>query len=133
MQRGIANVLERPRVKFLNEHAFGSFKNAGDWILKDVRYRIMSTQNPASTTEKQKQKRVKLEYKATLDYGVLKNLEDSTVASFLELVNKVILIDDKPFGEVTYTNGNDKESHIKLTSGKKEDFLRLIENYSTLT
>ena len=34
----IANVLERPRAKFLNEHAFGSFKNAGDWILKDVRY-----------------------------------------------------------------------------------------------
>ena len=40
----IANVLERPRAKFLNEHAFGSFKNAGDWILKDVRYKSDTAQ-----------------------------------------------------------------------------------------
>ena len=80
----------------------------------------------------EKKSRVYLDYKATLDYGALKNLESTTVGSFLELVNKIVLIDDKPFGEVKYTNGNGKESHIKLTAGRKEDFLRLIENYAII-
>jgi len=38
----IANYLEKPRGKFLNEHALSSFKNAVDWILKDVRYITIS-------------------------------------------------------------------------------------------
>lgn len=34
----IANVHEKPRSKFLNKHAYSSFKNTGDWTLNDVRY-----------------------------------------------------------------------------------------------
>ena len=77
-----------------------------------------------------KNNRVRVEFEPTLDYGALKNLENTTVSSFLDLVKKVILVDGMPFGEVTYKDANDKVKRIKLTNGRKSDFLRLIESYA---
>lgn len=82
---------------------------------------------------KKSNERVTVEYDTvSVDYGILKNLENTTVGSFLELVKKVILIDGTPFGQVKYTNANGKESSIKLTTGRKSDFLRLIESYAII-
>ena len=76
-------------------------------------------------------KRTVVEYgTVSIDYGILKNFENSTLRSFSDLVHKVILIDGKPFGQVKYINSKGKESGIKLTEGRKNDFLRLIESYA---
>jgi len=77
--------------------------------------------------------RVKVEYDTiTLNHKVLKDIESSTVGSLLELVKKVILIDGKPYEEFTYKNANGVKRNIKLTTGRKSDFLRLIESYAII-
>ena len=81
----------------------------------------------------EKEKRGKVEYEnATLNYEALKSLENSTVRSVLELVNKVILIDGKPFIEATYKNADGEDKPIKLTTGRKSDFLRKIEGFAII-
>ena len=90
---------------------------------------------PPATQPKQgtNVQRAKVEYDTvTLNHKALKDLESSTVGSLLELVNKVILIDGKPYKQVTYINANGKERNIKLTTGRKSDFLRLIESYAII-
>ena len=57
---------------------------------------LQENRTPQETTKK-KAERVLVKINPTLDYGALKSLENSTVGSFLELVNKVILVDGKPF------------------------------------
>jgi len=87
------------------------------------------TNNTPTDTEK----RGKVEYEnASLNYEALKNLENSTVRSVLELVNKVILIDGIPFGKATYKDANGNNKPIKLTTGRRNDFLRTIESHAII-
>ncbi|MCL2577262.1 MAG: hypothetical protein FWE27_04340 [Defluviitaleaceae bacterium] len=82
---------------------------------------------------KSKAARGKVEYETvSLNYEALKNLQNSTVRSVFELVNKVILIDGKPFGEATYKDANDEDKPIKLTTGRRSDFLRKIESHAII-
>ena len=74
----------------------------------------------------------KLDYTATVDYEALKNLEGNILGNFLELVHKVILIDGKPYTEWTYID-KDEEKKVKIhkiTTGRKTEFLSLIEKYA---
>jgi len=75
-------------------------------------------------------KRARVKFSTALNYEALKNLENTTVGSFLELANKVILINGKSFGDATYTTAEGKEQNFKLTLGRKNDFLRLIESFA---
>jgi len=77
-------------------------------------------------------KRVRPRFSTTLNYVALRGLENTTVGSFLELVGKVILIDGKPFEEATYKSADGKEQSLKLTTGRKADFIRLIEHYAII-
>jgi len=83
-------------------------------------------------TEQEKPKRIRTKYKATVRLEMLKELENTTVSSFTALAEKVILIDDVPFSNATYKDANGKEQKYKLTSGRKQDFLRLIEHHAII-
>jgi len=62
----------------------------------------------------------RISYNASVNYDVLKSLEGTTLSNCLELVKRVILIDGEPY---------DSEK-IKLTTGRKNEFLRLIEYHA---
>ena len=77
-------------------------------------------------------KRIRPRYHATLNYKELKELENTTVGSFLELAEKVILIDKIPFKKATYEGADGTEKNYKVTTGRKNDFLRLIEQRAVI-
>lgn len=93
---------------------------------------LKPVQNTDSTDKKDGKQRIRLKFDVEIDYDALKSLEKKTMGSFLELVNKVILVDKKPFGEATYINSNGKEQHYKLTTGRKKEYTRIIEHYALL-
>ena len=68
----------------------------------------------------------------SIDLEALKALENTTVSSCLELVKRVIVLDGKHFGDITYTNAKGQVKNIKLTAGRKTDYLRLIECYAEI-
>jgi hypothetical protein len=88
------------------------------------------TENP--TTQPKKPKRIRTKYKAAVRLDTLKELENTTVSSFTQLAEKVILIDDVPFGKAQYTDTSGEDKYYKLTTGRKADFLRLIEHHAII-
>jgi len=74
------------------------------------------------TDSKDKKKRRHKKYKTTIDHKALKDLEGTTASSFLDLAKAVIVIDGKPYSEMTLT----------LSKERKNDFRRLIEHFAVL-
>ena len=73
-----------------------------------------------NTEEKKKRKHKK--YKLSINFTALKELEGTTVSSFLDLAKYVILIDGKPYDNL----------YLPLSKERKNDFKRLIEHYAVI-
>jgi hypothetical protein len=76
--------------------------------------------------------RRKYEYEPSLDYDALKKLEGKLEENFTSLVKKVIKIDGKPYDKWTYTDKEGKTQIQKITTGRKTEFLHMINKYAVL-
>ena len=94
--------------------------------------KVNSPNSPSNNEKAEKKNRTRVKFNATLNFEALKSLENTIVGSFIELAHKVILIDGKPYDEAKYTTANGNEQNLKLTTGRKNDFMRLIEPHAII-
>ena len=69
-------------------------------------------------------------YTPTVNYEALKKLDGLILDNFLELVQKVILIDNTPFAEWTYIDEEGNAKGLKITNGRKKEFLSQIKRFA---